>query len=317
MERHSIKAVAAMTGLSPHLIRIWERRYQAVVPQRTESNRRFYSDIDVERLRLLKRATDAGESIGLIAQMSNDDLRKLVGIAPSNQQRMSQPPPEISGLSAEEHLNRCLEAVEAFDAGLLEQRLTEASLSLGQQVMLEKVIEPFLVEVGERWWRGEWKIAQEHLASAVARTMLGSMYSFTRQEKDAPIIVTTTPSGQLHEFGALMAAITAAMAGWQVTYLGPNLPAQDIAASALKSGARAIALSLVYPPDDPRLAMELRQLRKLVGDDMMIIAGGGAAANFKPELEEIGAVVSADLGDLRSTLGHLRNSRNQESGRRS
>jgi hypothetical protein len=78
----------------------------------------------------------------------------------------------------------------------------------------------------------------------------------------APILVVATPGGQVHELGALLVGTTAANLGWQVTYLGASLPAAEIAGAARQKGARAVALSLVYPEDDPQLASELAPLRE-------------------------------------------------------
>ena len=79
--RHSIKAVSRKTGLSAHVIRVWERRYKAVQPSRTGTNRRLYSEADVERLGLLKQATQAGHSIGTIADLPVDRLMKIAAEA--------------------------------------------------------------------------------------------------------------------------------------------------------------------------------------------------------------------------------------------
>lgn len=76
--QHPIRVVALRTGLSPDLIRAWEKRYQAVVPQRTDTARRLYSDLDVDRLKLLKLATEGGRRIGDIAGLPFQELRELV-----------------------------------------------------------------------------------------------------------------------------------------------------------------------------------------------------------------------------------------------
>jgi MerR family transcriptional regulator, light-induced transcriptional regulator len=70
--------VAHRTGLTSHVIRVWEKRYAAVSPLRTSTNRRLYLDSDVERLQLLRRATLAGHSIGQIARLPTEGLRALV-----------------------------------------------------------------------------------------------------------------------------------------------------------------------------------------------------------------------------------------------
>jgi len=76
--RHPIKVVAQRTGLSPHLIRIWEKRYATIRPERSGGNQRLYSDEDIERLALLRRAVDAGHSIRTVAVLDTTQLRALV-----------------------------------------------------------------------------------------------------------------------------------------------------------------------------------------------------------------------------------------------
>ncbi|MDH3428172.1 MAG: MerR family transcriptional regulator, partial [Gemmatimonadota bacterium] len=75
---HPIQVVSHRTGLSADVLRAWERRYGAVRPDRSASRRRLYSDRDIERLILLRRATKAGRTIGQIATLPDDRLRQLV-----------------------------------------------------------------------------------------------------------------------------------------------------------------------------------------------------------------------------------------------
>ena len=77
-QEHPIRVVAMRTGLTPHVIRIWEKRYSAVIPSRTATNRRFYTDEDIDRLSLLRRATNTGRSIGQIARLPLKELQELV-----------------------------------------------------------------------------------------------------------------------------------------------------------------------------------------------------------------------------------------------
>ena len=76
---YPIKAVSQITGLSIHVIRAWEKRYNAVVPFRTDTNRRLYTSKDVEKLKLLSAASNMGYSIGNIANYKIDDLKSIVG----------------------------------------------------------------------------------------------------------------------------------------------------------------------------------------------------------------------------------------------
>ncbi|UCG61313.1 MAG: cobalamin B12-binding domain-containing protein [Candidatus Zixiibacteriota bacterium] len=301
--RHTMKSVARRTGLSPQLIRMWERRYRAVVPERTSTGRRVYTDSDINRLRLLRQATLAGESIGQVAGLSDSELVSLVqetATAPVGAVELQNPDSPL------DYLKRALVSVDQLDADSLEANLLKALTALGRVAFLEEVVAPLLEATGERWARGNFKVAHEHLVSAVVRSLLGGMVLTRPPDEPGPAIVLTTPSGQHHEFGILMASIMASSSGWWPVYLGPNLPAEEIAAAALEKKARAIALSIIYPHDDPHLPMELRKLARLLGDNVKLIVGGRANEAYERTLTEIGAVRLKNLTDLRTQLEVLR-----------
>ena len=304
--KHTMKVVARRTGLSPHLIRMWERRYKAVFPERTPSGHRLFSEEDIERLILLHRATLSGESIGQIARLSLQDLAQLASVN-SPVLKVEPPATFLSDVqNAGYHLNLCEESIRNLDSSNLEARLLRASIALGQHIFLEKVLQPLLVHTGELWNNGTLKVSHEHLASAVVRSLLGSMVVTSHMPNGGPVFISTTPPGQLHEFGALMAAVTAASMGWNAVYLGPNLPAEDIAAAALQRNAKAVALSIIYPSDDPHLHLELKKLSRLLGPKVKILIGGRQANAYAAILEEIGAIVVSDLNTLKITLTGIR-----------
>lgn len=290
--------------MSPHLIRMWERRYAAVEPHRTDTGRRLYTDDDIERLSLLRRATQAGESIGQIAQLSREELVELIpesDVAPAEDNSGYR-----NAASIDQHLDLCIQSTKNLDAVELETRLLRASVNLGQRAFLEKLMHPLLEKTGEMWSDGRLHVAHEHLASTVVRSLLGSMYLSKSANESDPLIISTTPHGQRHEFGALMATVTAAGAGWRTIYLGANLPAEDIIESAQARQADAIALSIVYPTDDPGMAAELHKLRQLDDDSIHIIVGGRGAYAYEKVLKEISAVRVTGLSELRRELDRIK-----------
>jgi methylmalonyl-CoA mutase cobalamin-binding subunit len=119
-------------------------------------------------------------------------------------------------------------------------------------------------------------------------------------------LVVATPAGQLHELGALLVGAAAANLGWQVTYLGASLPAAEIAGAARQNRARAVALSLVYPEDDPRLEGDLTRLRAMLPPETDILAGGRAMPAYGDALDKIGALRMKDLTHLCAALDELR-----------
>jgi methylmalonyl-CoA mutase cobalamin-binding subunit len=127
--------------------------------------------------------------------------------------------------------------------------------------------------------------------------------------ENAPSLITTTPAGQLHELGACISAVIAMSEGWKVNYLGPNMPAEEIAAAARQKRSKAVALSIIYPPDDPQVIQELKKLRRALPEDVPIFVGGRAALAYREVLSLIQAKYVSDMRDFASQLRALREAR--------
>ncbi len=308
--RHPIQVVARRTGLTPDVIRIWERRYHAVDPERASNRRRLYTDEDVERLTLLHRAIRSGRRIGDVANLPIAELAELVA---ADEQAAADAPVARADAASEgdaaAYLEASLAAVARLDAVALERTLTRARLDLSTPLLIDTVLMPLLQEVGERWAEGGLRIYHEHLATSLVKSLLENLRPAHGQLGSGPDLLVTTPAGQLHELGALMAGVIAATEGWRVTYLGPNLPAEEIAAAAGQRRAAAVALSVVYPPDDPHLGDELRRLRQLLPSDVPIVVGGAAAPAYHAPLARIGAHEIQDFRRLRADLAEIRGRR--------
>lgn len=304
--KHGIKTVATQTGLTQFTIRAWEKRYDVVTPLRTETNRRLYSDADILRLTLLRLATGAGYNIGRIADLPTEELLEIVG----TEGMIAQIPAIAKAAVSEEtslrfYIASCIAAVKQFEAQALESTLFAASVAFSQPVFLEKLVTPLMQEIGDQWKTGTLRIAHEHLALAVVRTLLGSIYQGFDVSAAMRNIVVATPQGQLHEIGALIAGMTAASQGWRVTYLGPNLPAEEIVGCAVQNSAKAVGLSIIYPTDDPSIANELRKLRRGLQEDVAVFIGGSGAAAYDTVIRAIGAVRVNDMPTFRTELEAL------------
>jgi DNA-binding transcriptional MerR regulator/methylmalonyl-CoA mutase cobalamin-binding subunit len=286
------------TGLSADVLRAWERRYRAIEPSRTQGGQRLYSDEDVERLVLLKRATAAGHSISEIARLDRPALEGLLVSAGRS------PTPRLAPL-ADAFLRDAMLAAEGLDSGALEAALKRAALSVGTEGFVDDLLPRFLRAVGERWHRGSITPAHEHLATQAARRVLGWVTEAFDAPADAPRVVIATPASEFHELGAMLAAAAAAEEGWRVLYLGANLPAGDIVSAARQARATAVALSLVYA--DSELALrELRETANGLPADTRIFVGGMAAARLERSLGDSRIRVLADINGLRVALRELR-----------
>lgn len=332
------------------MIRVWEKRYGAVTPARTDTNRRLYSDAEVERLRLLARATEVGHKIGIIAKLELQDLRRLVatvsmGAHASDAASHATPKPGVSvneprsdlpsakprtgpdsapiaggavqGSAEQSDARLVVEALEAtrsFRSDALQRVLEQGSVRMGHNGVLHRLICPLAQEIGELWQRGEVTAAHEHFASAVIRDFLMRSARPYSTEDGAPRAIVTTPAGQLHELGAVMVAAAAANLGWRPIYLGPSLPPAEIAGAALQNGARAVLLSIVYPADDRWLPRDMVQLRKLLPPSVEIVVGGRSAQAYAEVLKEIGAIAPDGLEELSDLLEEMREAGGAEEG---
>lgn len=302
---HAIKLVSRRTGLSHHVIRVWERRYGAVKPHRSGSNRRLYSDDEIARLQLLHAATRAGHSIGQIAQLPTEDLLRLVDSERVRKAGIVPPTPAKPKDGAQLVMD-AMAALKALDGQALEDILNRAVMELGQSGLLQQIIVPLVEEIGNSWRDGRIKVAHEHVATAVIRTFLGNFSRPYALPETAPAVLATTPAGQLHELGAILVAAAANHHGWRVTYLGPSLPADEIAGAAIQNKVRAVALSIVYPEDDPHLPGELVRLRQLLPPEVVLLVGGRAARAYSESLDRIGAHLLENLRDFYQKLDDIR-----------
>lgn len=316
--KYQIGTVARVTGLSTHTIRVWERRYGVVEPARTPGGSRVYSDADVTKLRLLKRLTDDGHSIGRIAHLSERELRGMIPGDPAGPGDRDAPdirdarPAHGEGAPAasmerniaEVTRRKFQEALDALDVTAAERLLLYAAGFLEARAFLLDVVVPIIAEISRRWERSELRIAQEHAASALLRNLLGTLMRTQPPQIGRATAVATTLSGELHEFGALMAALMAAVHGWKVVYLGPNLPAGEILHVLEQSDASLLMLSLV---DDrnPGAERELGQLMRGLPPGLELIVGGRSAYRYSDLLDER-VTVSSDLVSFENLLTRLR-----------
>jgi methanogenic corrinoid protein MtbC1 len=282
--------VSKLTGLSTHTLRMWEKRYAAVVPQRTEAGGRLYSDADVDRLKLLHALVESGNSIGGIARLPDSDLRHMVAAFPR--------PSEVTGTQAlPEVRERVIGAIEKLQVAAAEQLLSRAALGTEPVEFLKNVVGPILTEVGDRWERGDLRIVHEHACSSVTRGLLFSLMRLYPSNDSQRKAVVATPAHEDHELGAMMVSMLAAMHGWNVLYLGPNLPAEEIGYAVRDTNAELLLVS-VTNLDRDAAASELHAIEDAVPSNVPIVAGG-QAANVGPDSR---IEIQQDLEVLSQTL---------------
>jgi DNA-binding transcriptional MerR regulator/methylmalonyl-CoA mutase cobalamin-binding subunit len=299
---HPIGVAAERTGLTPDVIRVWERRYGVVEPRRSVGGQRIYSDADIERLAMLHRATRGGHGISHVASLSKSNLEQLVRDIES-----AGPAPfasSVTGSDPKSIVARAMEFTETLDPAGLESLLRRAVARYGIVTFLDAIAAPFLKAVGDEWHARKLTIAQEHLATAVVQRVVGDTAPLLTSGERNPVIVIATLPGERHANGALMTAAISASEGWRVVYLGPDLPTIDIATAVVRTGARAVAISMVSHEVAARAAAELRELARSIPEETKILVGGSAAVRLNADRRRL--TLLSSMSELRAELDSMR-----------
>lgn len=285
--------VSMTTGLSGHVIRAWERRYQAVAPRRSPSGRRLYSREDMERLTLLKRAVDRGHRISHIAGLDRETLVELtqrVSVPPADPPAAEAPLPRPD--DAPIYAEGCLAAIEVLDAAGLRDCLCRAEQAFGRRFAIEAVIKPVMTRVGQGWSEGSLRVIHEHFATTVLHAHFCRMLeSPSTPSPHRPRLLIGTPAGQWCHLGALATAVIARDHGWEPVFLGPSLPAEEIAAAQAALHPQLIALSITCRLDDGCLQEEIQRLTALLENRCPLVVGGRVVERYRPQIEAAGGVI--------------------------
>ncbi|MEO7823096.1 MAG: MerR family transcriptional regulator [Gemmatimonadaceae bacterium] len=301
-DRHPIAVAAERTGLTQDVLRVWERRYQAVQPIREKGGRRLYTNADIDRLILLNAAAEAGRSIGQIAGLSDKALARMV--EEDTDSRISRAAvAEMPAVDTEDLVTTALALTRSLASAPLDAHLRRAVARLGIAAFVERVAAPLLRLVGDEWHAKRLTPSQEHLASSIVHDILiAAMRGFTHGP-DSPRVLVATPAGERHAIGAALAGAFAAVEGWNVIYLGTDLPASEIAAAAVTADVSLVALSIVHVDDRERVLGEMRSLRGRLPDAIGMTAGGTGATLLKRELTASGVRVAEKIEDLFASVG--------------
>lgn len=307
LPKHPIQVVSRRTGLTTDVIRAWERRYEAVTPKRAANSRRLYSDLDVEKLSLLRRATSAGRRIGDIADHSMDELYALVEndeIAAAQARNIPSERPNTG--SVMEHFEECLDAVNHMQPSALKYSLSKAANTLGIPFLLEDLLRPLIAYIRDECRRGNMRLSHERMATSIVRSYMCTLAASENNSDNNLNIVVTTPIGQQYDLIALRMAVAANSYGWNAVYLGTELPTEEIVYASQQTLAGAVALGIARPADDPHLPNTLRQLKQQLDKETTLLVCGNAVSGYTEVIDEIGAVSILTMGELRLELDRLK-----------
>lgn len=276
----SIGALAQATGISALTLRAWESRYGFPTPHRTPKGHRLYVFGDVERLAKISTLLAAGlrphAVVGLPPAALEDALARLG--EPADGARDASP-------SAPTPMAELLDAVANLDAERLTAALTLDAERLEPLTFVVEQVAPLLEAIGEAWGRGEIGVRHEHLLTDRVGAILGALRLRHEARARGPQALFTTLPGESHSLGLQMAALTFALAGWRVVYLGAQVPLDELATIGRELPVVAVgvsAASLGAP-----VAGAIRRLRAQLPDATTLVTGGAGAPEPEPGVTRI------------------------------
>jgi DNA-binding transcriptional MerR regulator len=270
-----IGELSRRSGVSPELLRAWERRYGLLRPERSSGGLRLYAPADLERIRVMRRHLADGlaaAEAAALAVRSGAAEEEVVG-------------PALSLADARAELAAALDGFDEPRAQAVLDRLLAAATV---DAVLREVVMPYLRELGERWQRDEASVAQEHFASSVLRgRLLGLARGWGLGV--GPAAVLACLPGEQHDLGLIAFGLALRARGWRIVYLGADAPIDTVADAADRLRP---ALVVLYAATDLPVRPVAGDLRSLAARHR--VALGGAAARAEP-LPDVVLVLARDV----------------------
>jgi len=283
----NIKAVVKQTGLNPATIRAWERRYGFPSPRRTEGGHRQYSQRDIDTLNWLIARQDEGMSISHAIELWRSYVEKggdpLESMMMVTLEPVARPALPVAGQRIEELRQAWISACLDFDREKAEQVLAQAFALFSPNVVCIEVLQKGLAEIGGGWYEGQVTIQQEHFASALSvqrlETLIAAAPPPTRPER---IIVATAP-GDYHIFSPLLLTYLLRRQGWDVIYLGADVPAAELESTVEHVQPEIVVISAQLL----HTAAALKEVASTLQDLNIMLGFGGLVFNQMPELRQL------------------------------
>lgn len=263
MIQYSIKDLEQLTGIKAHTIRIWEKRYQLIEPERTSTNIRFYSDNDLKKLLNVSTLNRNGFKISSIVTMKNDEINERIM--------------EISESShdSDNQIEQLIVAMIDLDEQRFERVLSTCIIKIGFDETVIKVLYPFFEKIGLLWQIGTIYPAQEHFVSNLIRQKL--IIAIDGQSGNNKLASKTflifLPSNEWHELGLLFYSYLVKKAGFKVIYLGQSVPFEDLIEVTLKHNIDCLFTSITTPLTLKKYADYIHQLSTTFSDRTIYLSG--------------------------------------------
>lgn len=320
-QKWSIADVERETGLGKDTLRVWERRYGFPVPQRDSLGERAYPDAQVQRLRLLKRLLDAGHRPGKVVPLPPTRLQDLLLAVPTSDTHPARRRPRVSQVQLED-ASDWMQWLATDRTDMVRQVLQQRILREGLGHVVDRLVAPLCVLVGEAWMRGEISVYQEHLFTqtlkSVLREAIASVDASGQALSQGPRVLLSTTPGEEHGLGLLMAECHFALDSCRRFVLGTSTPIADIVLATRRMQIDVLALSFSAYVSRRNLLDSLQLLLGQLPPQVEVWVGGTAAyvnRSFLPDkvvLLHRAGDVSTQVQAWRSAQHRMANAPNLE-----
>lgn len=284
---YNLKAVVRETGLKPDTIRAWERRYGLPEPQRAESGHRLYSHNDIAMLKWLVARQNEGMSISRavvlwrrLAETNADPSTLNPSFAVNVSPIPSAPAPTADHLGElrDAWLNACLN----FDEQAAERVVAQAFALFPVEIVCSELLQQGLAAVGQGWFEGKITVQQEHFASALATRRLEAILAATPAPTRPGRIVVGCPPDETHVFAPMLLTLLLRRRGWEVLFLGADVPLEDLIATTHTARPQLVILAA----QQLLTAATLHEMGRLLLQERVPLAFGGRIFVELPELRQ-------------------------------
>lgn len=281
----NMKAVEQQTGISAATLRAWERRYNLIEPKRTPSGYRLYSERDVALLNWVRDRMSEGLTVSRVVAMletirASGEPLWIEEQAPQNNAVQHDAPVPPRSLVAP-----LFTALIDLDDERADEVMEQAFAMYTMPTVYVDIIAPTLVEVGEAWHRGDVFISTEHFATTYLRgRLLGLLQAYPHRADSRTLFVGCAPH-ERHEVGALIFAVMLRQQGYNVVYLGQDVPIEDVIQATIEERPAMLCLSA----SNPTTALSLRNVQQQLeagGAHGTLFGYGGRAFDQDPELRD-------------------------------
>lgn len=278
----NLKVVVEETGIKPDTIRAWERRYGLPQPQRTKGKHRLYSQYDLEIIKWLIARQAEGMSISravkLWQQLEAEGQNPLLDYG--QQPLESRAVASVNGTRIEELRLAWIEACHQFNESAAEQVLAQAFAIYPPETVCLDILMEGLSVIGSQWYAGEASVQQEHFASSLAMRRLNTLVAAAPPPSRRERIIIGCPPQEIHAFAPLLVTLMLRYRGWDIVYLGADVPLER-----LKATLEAIRPKLVIlTAQQLHTAASLAGMANFVQEQQVAVAFGGMIFNLIPEL---------------------------------